>query len=104
MRSSYSSLANALVARRRSTEESSSRWGLPSNPSPTVLIACFRSLNDWAKRLEIATEAHAGITATDLPCLKNLKRQNKELRQTYLTQKLVSAFFAQAERDRRLMS
>lgn len=104
MRSFYSSSASALLARRRSTEESSSRCGLPSNPSLTVLIACFRGLNDWAKRHEIDTDAHAGITATHLPCLKNLEHQNKELCQTYLTLKQVSAFFTQSERDRRLMS
>jgi transposase len=63
-----------------------------------------QTLNDWVKRDEIVTGARAVVTTTDLQRLKELKHENKELRKAYEILKLVSAFFAQAELDRRLKS
>ena len=45
-----------------------------------------------------------GRTLTDLQRLKELERENKELRRANEILKLASAFFAQAELDRRLKS
>ena len=45
-----------------------------------------------------------GITTSELQRLKELERENKALRKTNEILKLVSAFFAQAELDRRLKS
>ena len=61
-------------------------------------------LNEWVKRDEIDTGAKAGVTTTDLQRLKELKRENKELRRANEILKLASAFFSQAELDRRLKS
>jgi hypothetical protein len=61
-------------------------------------------LNEWVKRDEIDTAARAGVTTTDLQRLKELERENKELRKANEILKLASAFFAQAELDRRLKS
>ena len=63
-----------------------------------------QTLNEWVKRVEIDTGARAGVTTTDLQRLKELERENKELRKANEILKLASAFFAQAELDRRLKS
>ena len=39
-----------------------------------------QTLNEWVKRDEIDTGARAGIAAPDMQCLKELERENKELR------------------------
>ena len=50
------------------------------------------------------TGAREGITTTEPQRLKGLERENKELRKANEILKLASAFFAQAELDRRLKS
>ena len=68
-------------------------------------IGCApQTLNEWVKRDEIDTGTRAGVTTTDLQRLKELERENKELRKANEILKLASAFFAQAELDRRLKS
>ncbi len=68
-------------------------------------IGCVpQTLNEWVKRDEIDTGARAGVTTSDLQRLKELERENKELRKANEILKLASAFFAQAELDRRLKS
>ena len=56
------------------------------------------------KRHQVDTGAKDGITTSDLQRLKELERENKELRKANEILKLASAFFAQAELDRRLKS
>lgn len=63
-----------------------------------------QTLNEWVKRDEIDTGARAGITATDLQRLKELERENQELRKANEVLKLGNAFFAQAELNRRQKS
>ena len=63
-----------------------------------------QTLNEWVKRDEIDSGARAGVTTTDLQRLKELERENKELRKANEILKLASAFFAQAEPGRRLKS
>ena len=68
-------------------------------------IGCVpQTLNEWVKRDEIDTGTKAGVTTADLQRLKELERENKELRKANEILKLASAFFAQAELDRRLKS
>ena len=45
-----------------------------------------------------------GVTTADAQRVKDLERENKELRRAKDILKLASAFFAQAELDRRLKS
>ena len=47
---------------------------------------------EWVKRDEIDTGARAGVTTTDLQRLKELERENKELRRANEILKLASAF------------
>ncbi len=80
-----------------------SLWAAIESIAPK--IGCVpQTLNEWVKRDEIDTGARAGITATDLQRLKELERENKELRRANEILKLASAFFAQAEPGRRLKS
>lgn len=63
-----------------------------------------QTLTEWFKRAEIDSGAREGITTSELQRLKELERENKELRKANEILKLASAFFAQAELDRRLKS
>ncbi|CDN90617.1 Transposase is3/is911 family protein [Hydrogenophaga intermedia] len=64
-------------------------------------IGCVpQTLNEWVKRAEIDSGAREGITTNELQRLKELERENKELRKANEILKLASAFFAQAELDR----
>jgi transposase-like protein len=68
-------------------------------------IGCVpQTLNEWVKRAEIDSGAREGITTNELQRLKELEREVKELRKANEILKLASAFFAQAELDRRLKS
>ena len=68
-------------------------------------IGCVpQTLNEWVKRAEIDSGAREGITTNELQRLKELERENKELRKANEILKLASAFFAQAELDRRIKS
>jgi transposase len=60
-------------------------------------IGCVpQTLNDWVKR--------EGLTSSERDQLKGLQREVKELRRANDILKTASAFFAQAELDRRLKS
>ena len=80
-----------------------SLWAAIESIAPK--IGCVpQTLNEWVKRDEIDTGARAGITTVDMQRLKELERENKELRRANEILKLASTFFAQAELDRRLKS
>lgn len=66
-------------------------------------IGCVpQTLNEWVKRNEIDTGVRDGITTSEREQMKALEREVKELRKANEILKLASAFFAQAELDRRL--
>jgi len=68
-------------------------------------IGCVpQTLHDWVKRHEINTGMRDGITSEERDRIKALERENKELRRANEILKLASAFFAQAELDRKLKS
>ena len=80
-----------------------SLWAAIESIAPK--IGCVpQTLNEWVKRHEIDSGARDGITTSELQRLKELERENKELRKANEILKLASAFFAQAELDRRLKS
>ena len=60
------------------------------------------TLRNWVDREEIDTGARAGTTTEDAAELARLRRENAELRRANEILKTASAFFAQAELDRRL--
>ena len=68
-------------------------------------IGCNQStLLEWVKRDDVDTGKRDGVTTVDREHVKALEREIKELRRANEILKLASAFFAQAELDRRLKS
>jgi transposase len=63
-----------------------------------------QTLMTWVKRHEVDTGTREGITAADAQRMKELERENKELRRANEILKVASASFAQAELDRRYES
>lgn len=68
-------------------------------------IGCTaETLRRWIRQHERDTGQRAGPTTDEQPRIKALEREVKELRRANEILKLASAFFAQAELDRRLKS
>ena len=68
-------------------------------------IGCSaQTLHEWVKRVEIDTGLREGVSSEERDRIKALEREVKELRRANEILKLASAFFAQAELDRRLKS
>jgi transposase len=65
-------------------------------------IGCTaQSLNEWVKKAEIDSGVRGGVPAEIAERLKALERENRELRQANEILRKASAYFAQAELDRR---
>jgi transposase len=80
-----------------------SLWAAIESIAPK--IGCVpQTLHDWVRKYEIDTGMRDGVTSDERERLKVLERENKELRRANEILKLASAFFAQAELDRRLKS
>ena len=81
-------------------------------PSPWAAIASMASKigcvpqtwHEWIRKQEIDTGMHDGVTRDERERIKALEREIKELRRANEILKLASAFFAQAELDRRFKS
>ena len=68
-------------------------------------IGCVpQTLLSWVQRHEIDAGTRSGVTTAEAQRVKELEREVKELRRANEILKLASAFFAQAELDRRLKS
>ena len=81
--------------------EYASLWAAVESIAPT--IGCVpQTLLDWVKQAEVDAGARPGVTTADAQRIKDLEREVKELRRANEILKLASAFFAQAELDRRL--
>ena len=61
-----------------------------------------QTLLTWVQRYEIDSGVPDGVTTADAKRMKELERENKELRRANEILKPASAFFAQAELDRRM--
>ena len=80
-----------------------SLWAAVESIAPK--IGCVpQTLLTWVQRHEIDAGVRDGVTTADAKRMKDLERENKELRRANEILKLASAFFAQAELDRRLKS
>jgi transposase-like protein len=78
-----------------------SLWAAVESIAPK--IGCVpQTLLDWVKRSEVDSGQRDGLTSSERDRLKQLERENKELRRANEILKTASAFFAQAELDRRL--
>jgi len=77
-----------------------SRWAAIS--SIAAKIGCTaRTLNEWVEKAEVDSGQRAGVPADTAERLKALERENRELRQANEILRKASAYFAQAELDRR---
>ena len=66
-------------------------------------IGCTpETLRKWVRQAERDQGLREGMTTDDREQLKTLERENRELRRANEILKTASAFFAQAELDRRL--
>ena len=78
-----------------------SRWS--AMLSIASKIGCTpETLRTWVKRSEVDLGHRAGMTSDERGRLKALEKENKELRRANEILKTASAFFAQAELDRKL--
>jgi transposase-like protein len=59
-------------------------------------------LRRWTRRVEVDEGKRPGLTSEERDRLKALERENRELKRANEILKTASAFFAQAELDRRL--
>lgn len=83
--------------------EYSSLWAAIESIAPK--IGCVpQTLSEWVRRHEVDTGLRDGVTSEERERIKALEREVKELRRANEILKLASAFFAQAELDRRLKS
>jgi transposase len=65
-------------------------------------IGCTaETLRNWVRRAEVDTGRRAGVTSDERTRIKELERENRELRRANEILRKASAYFAQAELDRR---
>jgi len=80
--------------------EHASRWA--AIVSIAGKIGCTsQTLNEWLKKAERDSGRTPGLTSEMAAKLKALERENRELRQANEILRKASAYFAQAELDRR---
>ena len=83
--------------------EHASRWA--AVVSIASKIGCMpQTLHEWVKQAEIDSGERAGVPSEVSDRLKELERENRELRQANEILRKASAYFAQAELDRRFKS
>jgi transposase len=81
-------------------KDHSSRWATVT--SIAAKIGCTaQSLNEWVKKAEVDNGVRGSVPAEIAERLKALERENRELRQANDILRKASAYFAQAELDRR---
>jgi transposase-like protein len=80
--------------------EHASRWA--AVVSIASKIGCTpQTLHEWVKKAEIDSGKRSGVPSDVSDRLKALERENRELRQANEILRKASAYFAQAELDRR---
>ena len=80
--------------------EHASRWA--AVVSIATKIGCTpQTLNEWVKKAEVDSGKRSGVPSDVADRLKALERENRELRQANEILRKASAYFAQAELDRR---
>ena len=80
--------------------EHASRWA--AIVSIAAKIGCTaQTLDNWVKQAECDSGARAGLSTEERERMKALEREVRELRQANEILRKASAYFAQAELDRR---
>ena len=80
--------------------EHTSQWA--AIVSIAAKIGCTaQTLNEWVKKADVDSGRKPGVTSNERERVKALERENRELRQANEILRKASAYFAQAELDRR---
>ena len=83
-----------------SEHEHNSRWA--AIKSVAAKIGCTpETLRSWVNKMEVDSGVKPGVTSTEAARLKELERENRELKRANEILKKAAAFFAQAELDRK---
>lgn len=83
-----------------SERDHKSRWA--AIKSVAAKIGCTpETLRSWIGRMEADSGVKPGISSDEAARIKALERENRELRRANEILRLASAFFAQAELDRK---
>ena len=81
-------------------KDDASLWAAIESIAPK--IGCVpQTLHEWVRKHQIDAGMRDGVTSAERDRIKALEREVKELRRANEILKLASAFFAQAELDRR---
>ena len=82
------------------TDKHSSQWA--AIQSVASKIGCTaETLRKWVRQTEYDSGTRDGLTTTERERLKQLERENRELKRSNEILRKASAYFAQAELDRR---
>ena len=81
-------------------DQHSSQWAAMSSIAGKVGCTA-ETLRKWVRQTEIDQGKRAGLNSTERDRLKELERENRELKQANEILRKASAFFAQAELERR---
>ena len=85
---------------REAQQDHGSQWA--AIVSISSKIGCtHETLRRWVRQAETDGGERAGLTTDEKALLKQLQRENRELKQANEILRKASAFFAQAELDRR---
>ena len=85
-----------------SEHDHSSPWAAIS--SVAAKIGCTpETLRSWVKKIEIDSGAGSGVSTDPAKRVKELERDNRELKRANEILRKAAAFFAQAELDRKPM-
>lgn len=80
--------------------EHASRWAAIRSIAEKMGCSA-EALRNWVQRVEVDSGARPGVTSEDRHRLKELERENLELRRANEILRKAAAFFAAAELDRR---
>lgn len=84
-----------------SEHEHNSRWA--ALQSVASKIGCTpETLRSWVNKMEVDSSAKPSVSSDEAERIKTLERENRELKRANEILRLASAFFAQAELDRKL--
>lgn len=88
---------------QKSRSEYPSLWVTVESIAPKMGCSA-QTLLTWVKRHEIDSGQREGVITSESERVEELERENRELRRTNDILRKASAFFAQAELDRKLKS
>ena len=81
-------------------QEHGSQWETIRSIAPKIGCSA-ETLRKWVRQAEIDSGQRGGLTSDEQARLKELERENRELRRANDILRKASAYFAQAELDRK---